>query len=589
MFRFFKKRRYKNHDLDPDEIFLDDHNAPGFDLNRLEGSLEQPIDRGAQWAIAGVYVLAASLFLYKTFDFQIINGASYATRATKNTIEEQVIFPERGVVKDRNGVILAWNELDPDDEFARRIYTSDFGFGHILGYTKYPRRDTNGKYITKEYTPMGGVEEVYNKQLTGTLGKRIVEADAKNHEVWSGTQEPANPGEDLVLAIDAEAQKEFYKIIGARVRAGDWKGGAAGAIMDVETGEILSAVSYPDYDPNAFASGSSTQIAKYARDEKNLPMLNRLTGGLYTPGSIVKPIGALGALEEGVITRNTVIESLGRIIIPNPYFPDKPTIFNDWRAHGKMTVREAIAYSSDVFFYEIAGGYKNQKGIGIERLEDWYRKFGYATPTGVDLPNEIGGIIPNPEWKKKKFPGEPWRIGDTYYTGIGQFGIQITPMQALVSAAALANNGVVLRPHLIAGSSTSVIRTVEANPKNFEDIQEGMRMVVTRGTANVLAKDGVRIAAKSGTAELGVSKKRVNSWIIGYFPYEKPKYAFVLMLGSGVKGDPKNASVVFREFVDWMAWKRPQWLGLKEAEGLPSSTSTVTVLEPATGLITSPE
>lgn len=588
MFDLFKKRRFGRSaldaGLDPDEIFLDDRNMPGFDLQQMEGSIQQPIDRAPQYAIGAVFVILASLFLYKAADLQLFQGAALATRATKNIISEQVLFPERGVIKDRNGTVLAWNELDPGDQYAKRVYTSDDGFGHILGYTKYPRQDPNGRYILKEYVPEGGVEEVYNKQLTGVVGKRIVEEDAKNHEVWSGTTEPALPGKDLTLAIDGEAQKEFYRIVGERVNAGNWNGGAAGAIMDLHTGELLSAVSYPDYDPNAFASGSSTAIKKYAGDEKNLPMLNRLIGGLYTPGSIVKPLAALGALEEGVINRNTIIESTGRISIPNIYHPDKPTIFNDWRAQGKMTVHEGLAYSSDVFFYEIAGGFRGQPGLGIDRLKSWYQKFGYGTTTGVDMTGELSGFIPDPAWKAKRFPGDPWRIGDTYYTGIGQYSIQITPMQALVSAAALGNGGTVLVPHLTQGSST-IARKIDAKDKNFEDVQTGMRMVVTRGTANVLAKDGVRIAAKSGTAELGVSKKRVNSWIIGFFPYEKPKYAFVLMLGSGVKGDAKNAAFTFRKFVDWMAWKRPQWLGLKDAQELPSSTSTITTIEEGTGLI----
>ena len=156
----------------------------------------------------------------------------------------------------------------------------------------------------------------------------------------------------------------------------------------------------------------------------------------------------MGALTEGVIDPYKKILSTGSISIPNPYFPDQKTVFKDWKAHGWTDMREAIAVSSDVYFYEIGGGFESQKGLGIVNIEKYAQLFGIGQKTGIDLPDEKGGIIPGPEWKIKNFKGEPWRIGDTYNTVIGQYGFQVTPLEMVRAISAIANYGTLVTPAL---------------------------------------------------------------------------------------------------------------------------------------------
>jgi penicillin-binding protein 2 len=559
-----KKRNLLKKDIAPDEIFLDDKNMPGFDVQQFEGRIERPISRSSIYILGFIFLIIMLLFWWKVGQLQVHKGEYYANQSIKNRLDEIYIFPERGTVYDRNKKPLAWNlpnEIGNTD-FAKRKYIELSGFGHILGYLGYPLKDKNGLYYQKEYTAISGIESKYHSTLSGTIGKHLIEVDAKGDVIWASTIIPPTPGKDINLSIDTDMQHEMHEIIGSISVKGDWKGGA-GAVVDINTGELLALTSFPEFSSNVMTERTDKELmAKYYSDKRS-PFMNRAVVGSFTPGSIVKPLLALASLQEKLITKNTVITSTGRLTIPNPYFPDKPSIFTDWKAHGSMTVKEGIAFSSNVFFYELGGGFGSQKGLGIERLERWYREFSYGSKTGIDLEGEAVGTLPNPKWKEKSFNGDPWRLGDTYFTSIGQYGVQISLLQALVSASAIANNGKIITPHLIKETEFPT-RDLPIDKKHFEIVQDGMRASVTKGTANVLAINGVRIAAKTGTAELGVSKKRVNSWVIGFFPYENPKYAFALVMEHGVKGDTKNASYTMRKFFDWLAIERPTMLGLKE-------------------------
>lgn len=559
-----KKRSLLKKDIAPDEIFLDDKNMPGFDVQQFEGRIEKPIPRVSIYILGLTFLFIILLFWWKVGQLQVHRGEYFAMQSEKNHFDEIYIFPERGTIYDRDKNPLAWNlpNESGNTDFAKRKYIDLPGFGHILGYLGYPLKDKNGRYYQKEYTAIGGIESKYHSTLAGSIGKHLIEVDAKGGIVWANTIIPPVSGQDITLSIDTEMQNKMYEIIGETSVRGDWKGGA-GAIMDIHTGELLALASYPEFSSNVMTERTDKELmAKYNAD-KRAPFMNRAVAGSFTPGSIVKPLLALAALQEKLITQNTIITSTGKLVIPNPYFPDKPSIFTDWKAHGSMTVKEGIAFSSNVFFYEIGGGFGSQKGLGIERLESWYRNFSYGSKTGIDLEGEAAGTLPNPKWKEKNFNGDPWRLGDTYFTSIGQYGVQTTLLQPLVSAAAIANNGTIVTPHLIKDTEFPT-RELPIDKKYFEFVQDGMRASVTKGTANVLAMNGIRIAGKTGTAELGVSKKRVNSWVIGFFPYEDPKYAFAMVMEHGVKGDTKNASYTMRKFFDWLAIERPILLGLKE-------------------------
>jgi len=271
--------------------------------------------------------------------------------------------------------------------------------------------------------------------------------------------------------------------------------------------------------------------------------------------------GALGARAEGIIDPNKKILSTGSISIPNPYFPNQKTVFKDWRAQGWVDMKTAIAVSSDVYFYEIGGGFQDQKGLGITNIEKYAELFGVGDKTGVDLPEEKSGVIPSPLWKAKNFKNEPWRIGDTYHTAIGQYGFQVTPMEMVRAVAALGNYGSLITPHFILGDTTKEkeITNLDLKKENFDVVHEGMRQCVLIGTCTSVNVPYVQIAAKTGTAQLGVNKNKVNSWIIGFFPYDNPKYAFTIMMESGPSSNEIGASSIMRQLLDWMSINTPEY------------------------------
>jgi penicillin-binding protein 2 len=224
-------------------------------------------------------------------------------------------------------------------------------------------------------------------------------------------------------------------------------------------------------------------------------------------------------------------------------------------------MRHAIAMSSDVYFYTVGGGYKDQKGLGIANIDKYLRMFGFGTTTMDGTESVLydkAGTIPTPEWKKATF-NESWYLGDTYHTAIGQYGVQVTPMQIIRGVAAVANYGTVLTPTIIKGDGPHVESTVPIPKKYFDVVHEGMRLGTQIGTSVALNVPFVKIAGKSGTAELGVSKDKVNSWITGFWPYDAPKYAFVVMLEQGSVHNLIGAAAAMRQQLDWMNVNTPEY------------------------------
>ncbi len=222
---------------------------------------------------------------------------------------------------------------------------------------------------------------------------------------------------------------------------------------------------------------------------------------------------------------------------------------------------EAIAVSSDIYFYAIGGGFQDQKGLGIANIEKYTRMFGIAQKTGVDLPGEKEGMIPNPDWKLKNFKGDIWRVGDTYHTSIGQYGFQSTPMEMTRATASLVNGGKLLTPHFLLNDTEKEkqFTLVDIEEGHFEVARDGMRQAVTYGTVVSLNVPYVDVAAKTGTAQIGVAKNRVNSSVIGFFPYENPKYVFTIMMESGPSVNSVNATYVMRQLLDWMSVNTPEY------------------------------
>lgn len=525
--KFRKKRR--GHELDPDEIFLDSLNPSGFDQDRLEGRFEKPLDRRTFAGIGLVILLMFTALATQAANLQIRQGDAYAERSERNRLRPQVLFAERGAIVDRNGEALVYNE-EGEDGFVRRVYAYP-GFSHLLGYVSYPKKDSSGNFYETKIEGLNGVEEAMNDVLSGENGTLLVEEDAHGDIQSSGTVKPAAKGETVTLSIDSRAQRAFASAIGSLADRIPFMGGSA-ILMDVETGEVRALVSYPEYDPNVLSSGGpSDVIASYQTNPRRV-YLDRAVSGLYTPGSIVKPMEAAGAISDGVVTPEWGIVSTGSISIPNPYNPDKPSIFKDWKAHGWVDARRAIAVSSDVYFYAVGGGYGDVKGLGIERLKYWYDAFGLTSPTGIELSGEATGFVPTPDWKQEKY-GDPWRLGDTYNTSIGQYAMQITPLEAARAVAAVANGGKLVKPTLVKDAPLQG-QSIPISQEALRVARDGMRLGTLEGTSIGLnALSFVEVAGKTGTAQLGVNNEFYNSWAVGYFPHDKPKYAYVVVMERG--------------------------------------------------------
>lgn len=554
-------------EIAPDEIFLDSSNLPAHEYERPEGSVERPVSARALWGVGIFFALVILGFLARSVSLQIAQGSELTAVSLSNSLDSSIIFATRGVIFDRTGKEIAWNELPTTDAgaattsgFALRVYSPLPGLSHIVGWLRYPKRDAAGVWWRDAYTPMSGVELSYDDALRGQNGTSMVETDARGRVQRENIVSPAVPGRDLHLSIDAEIQSKLYQILWAHAQEMGFIGGA-GIIMDVETGEIIALTSFPEYDHAAFTDGDADAVGR-AYEDKRSPVLDRAVAGLFTPGSIVKPIFAAAALNEHIISPEKTIVSTGAITLPNPYDPSKPSIFRDWRVHGPVDMRTAIAVSSDEYFYTIGGGYGGQAGLGIAKIDSYARLFGMGSLTSIRLPGEQAGIIPTPEWKAEVFgPDDPWRIGNTYHTAIGQYGFQITPIQAVRFTAAIANGGKLLEPQLLASSTPEWI-PVGIPDEYLHVARDGMRLAVTSprddATVKSLYLAGIRIAGKTGTAQLGSRNQWMNSWSVGFWPADHPRYAYAVVLEHAPAGTASGAAPGLVPFFQWLIAERPE-------------------------------
>ena len=553
-----KRRRIRSRDpeIAPDEIFLDASNAPAFDRARFEGRIEKPLSHGTFFYLMAALALLFFVLIIRTWNLQITGGAAFAQQSAYNSLEVTTLFAPRGIITDVNGIIVAEN-VESEDGNVRRNYPVS-SLGQIIGYVSYPKKDAKGIYYDTNQTGIAGLEAEYDSFLAGKNGQLLTETDAFGRVRSEGTIVKAEEGRTLRLSIDANLERLFARAIIDTASSRGFIAGA-GVIMDVGSGAVRAIVSYPSYDPNVMANSSSPGILAAYAANPGRPFLDHAVSGVYAPGSIVKPLIASGALTDGIITPHTVIDDRGFISIPDPYHPGKSFVYRGWKALGPVDVRKAIAWSSDIFFYTVGGGFGNQKGLGIDRLEYWYRQFGLGSLTGIDLPGETSGLVPTPQWKKSTF-NEPWYLGDTYFTAIGQYSVQVTPIQMVRATAAVANGGKLFTPTLIA-EQTPIYTTVSASAPALTVVREGMRQAVTSALAGALNLSYVSVAAKTGTAETGVRNQYDNSWVTGFFPYEHPQYAFVVVLERGPAGSGSQAVNVMRELFDSLYAENSPYVG----------------------------
>lgn len=566
--QLFNIRARSSGEISPEDILLDSHNIPNFDTYQFEGRLAKPISRITLLVTGILFTLVIVAFIGRAWNLQIARGESLLHRSENNRLRHTPLFASRGLIFDRNKVELAWNSPNPEDpDILSRHYTTKNGLAHILGYVHYPSKDSSGFYYREDFEGADGIEKTYDEELSGENGLNLIEVDARGKTQSNSIIKPAKQGDDITLSIDAKVTSRLYEAIKDIAMRVGFQGGA-GIIMNVENGEILAMTSYPEFSSEIMSKKDDAVAVNSYLNSPAKPFLNRATDGLYTPGSIVKPFMALAALNEGTIDPNTKILSTGSISVPNDYDPKLFTIFKDWKAHGWVDMKHAIAVSSDVYFYEVGGGFKNVpgqediKGLGITKIDEYMARFGFAESIVTDAIKTPSAVTPTPQWKKQHFNGETWRLGNTYHTSIGQYGFQVTPLHMARAVAAIATNGRIINPSLVKDQPGKIIRTVDIAAEDYELVQSAMRLAVTSGTAASLNVPYVEIAAKTGTAELGLSKENINSWMVGYMPYKNPKYAFAVVMEKGSSHYLIGAGAAMRELIDWMSLNTPEYLGL---------------------------
>src|SRR3989344_3718303 len=488
---------------------------------------------------------------------KIISSSSPEILISENITHEDLLVLETKI-NDFSGCKIKQN--------TERNYLYGPIFSQILGYTGRINKDeysSSAGYAINDYMGKSGLEKYYETYLRGKPGqtKEIKTATGiiEGNEIISEPQS----GYNLVLNIDAGLQQRIYEALGKSLENVGAKKGAAVA-MDPRTGAILALVSYPSYDNNLFSGGISREEYDILQNNPNQPFFNRATQAQYPTGSIIKPFEAAAALQEKIISPDKQINDPGYILVKNQYDPSIVYKYSGVAPHGWVDMKKALAVSSNIYFYTIGGGYEGQKGLGPTKIKENLSLFGWNEKTGVDLPGEFSGFIPDPEWKKKT-KGEGWWDGDTYNLSIGQSDLQTTPLQEASAYCVIANGGTLYKPQIvnkiISGSQDSpqlvkqfsqeIIRSNFIDPKNLEIVRQGMRDGVTEsyGLSTYLNDLPVSVAAKTGTAEIGY-KDRFNAWSSVFAPFENPEIVLVVTVES-VNGLGAVTLPVAHDVLNW--------------------------------------
>jgi penicillin-binding protein 2 len=483
----------------------------------------------------------------------------YAPVRIASNVDRQAAFIIEEEHLELPGVLV---EVEP-----LRCYAEGPLAAHLLGYVGRISREALQDYTEQGYEPddlvgMTGIELTQEDVLRGVKGQKHIEVDAFEREVAVIASKPPLQGHNVVLTIDTELQQVVEDALRKGMREADSAVGVA-VVMDPRTGEVLAMVSLPSYDNNLFSGGISYEAYDVLSSDKRRPLVNHAISGQYPPGSTYKIVTAAAALEEQVIDLSTRFTCEGRLWLPNKHYPDDPEKAQEFfcwyePGHGPLNVVGALLQSCDIFFYQVAGGYGDFQGLGVERLAAYAAMFGFGEPSGIELSGEAAGLLPSDRWKRQNY-GENWFTGDTYNAAIGQGFVLATPLQVLNATNAIANGGTLYHPQLvyqITDAEGNVIQPFEAKPigeleveeRHLETVREGMRRAVTQGTAWLIRLPGLAVAGKTGTAEYPAIDEEGNlildeegnlpthAWFTAYAPYEDPEIALVVFLEGGGEG-----------------------------------------------------
>lgn len=478
--------------------------------------------------------------------------------AVDEGVKKSIFFLATDLSKEK---IIALKHLDPKGLYiittTKRSYVDGPQFSAIVGYTgKVNKNDlvADPYYLPSDTIGRSGVEASYEATLRGQHGRVFFTRDEER-----GYNEEPVQGQNVVLNIDYDVQKALYNILYNELRPTNLNAATA-IVQNPNTGAVLGMVSFPGYDNNVFSGDISPE--DYARlfESKSRPLFNRVIGGQYSPGSTIKPFIGLAALEEKVIRPNDTIQDCISISIPNPFNPDNPYVFKNWRVDpGLFNLRRAIATSCNVYFFAVGGGFGNITGLGVNRIVQYLKTAFANTVLGIDLPGEVAGFVPTPEWKEQ-MRGEPWYQGDTYNISIGQGDLSVTPLWINSYVSAVANGGTMYKPKVaqrIVDQDKNTITILEPEvlaqlpfkKEVIDEVRLGMRDVVTTGISQLLKDLPVQVGAKSGTAEV-IKGQRINSLFTAFAPFDKPEVAITVL----VEGSATNQGHATRTVYNFLKW-----------------------------------
>lgn len=498
-------------------------------------------------------------------------GISTLARIMERNPEELSMELEDGIRKNavffaatdltRAKVLLLNSTLPPGFSIitsTKRLYADAIQFAPVIGYVgKVSKADMtrDSYYVPSDMIGRLGIEAQYESVLRGNHGQ------LRFSDAQTTVSRMATPGAHVVLSMDAGVQKELYNAVDTILREVGLTEASA-IVQDPRDGSVLGMVSFPSYDNNVL-NGSRLSQANYDAlfNVKARPLFNRVISGRYNPGSTIKPLIGMAALQEHIVRPEQIVTNdCVSISIPNPSDQEDPYVFKNWRVDtGPFNLYRAIADSCNVYFFTVGGGYGPISGLGIERI-DTYLQSAYADVLlGIDLPGEERGFVPTPDWKyiTKK---EPWYQGDTYNTSIGQGDLLVTPLWINSYVSAIANGGALWKPRVasrIVDENRETIAIIEPrqlgslpfSAEVIRQMQTAMRRTVTDGTGKLFKDIPVPVAAKTGTAEV-IKGQRINSLVTVYAPAENPQVALTVL----IEGSASNQGYALRAASRFLGW-----------------------------------
>ena len=500
---------------------------------------------------------AESQELFRTLERAILNGFGEVEIA-RNLDRETALAIRQNTYR--------WPGIELRPRY-RRQYFEGPTMGQLVGFTGPVPAESRDAYLDRganlaEEVGLAGIEMYYQDELRGTGGRRLLEVGALKQDIRELHYTAPVTGANIHLTIDTPFQQGITAIL-ERFLAPD--GAGVVIVLDPRNGNVNALVDYPTFDNSSFAAGISDDEFQGLISDPRHPLINHAISGLYPPGSTFKIVAAAAALEEGVVDAATPFDCGGHLILPSGW------IFYDWleSGHGAVNLHRAISESCNVYFYKISGGdpHAGFSGVRDKALAQYAREFGFGRGTGIDLPHESVGTVPDRTWKRSAL-GAPWVTGDTYQAAIGQGFVQVNPLQLANMYAAIGNGGTLYRPRLVThltNSNGTTIRRIEpqsagqlpVTDANLALIRQALEDAVqgVNGTGFRARTDAVRFAAKTGTAEYAGQRDAngnlpSHSWFAGYAPSDRPEIAFAVLIRDGGEGS-HTAALVARDVLEF--------------------------------------